>query len=37
MHLRDLIDVDLVDASWVPRLPPALAARLQGLLDDPEG
>ena len=37
MHLRDLIDVGLVDASWVPRLPPTLAARLQGLLDDPEG
>jgi hypothetical protein len=37
MHLRDLIDVELVDASWVQRLPPELASRLQELLDNPEG
>ena len=36
-HLRDLIDIGLVDASWVTRLPPALAARLQQLIDTPEG
>jgi hypothetical protein len=36
-HLRDLIDVGLVDASWAPRLTPELAARLQRLLDTPEG
>jgi hypothetical protein len=36
-HLRDLMDVGLVDASWVPRLLPVLAARLQELLNDPEG
>jgi hypothetical protein len=37
MHLRDLLDVGLIDASWVNRLPPELAARLQVLLDTPEG
>lgn len=36
-HVRDLIGVGLVDASWPARLPPPLAARLQALLDDPEG
>lgn len=37
MHLRDLIDVGLLDATWLDRLPPALAARLRQLLDDPNG
>lgn len=37
MHLRDMIDVRLIDATWVRRLPPALGERLQQLLDDPEG
>jgi hypothetical protein len=36
-HLRDLIEVGLVDAAWVRRLPPELARRLQELLDSPEG
>jgi hypothetical protein len=36
-HLRDLIGVGLVDASWGARLPSELAARLQALLDTPEG
>ncbi len=36
-HVRDLIDVELVDESWVPRLPPELGQRLQQLLDTPEG
>jgi hypothetical protein len=36
-HLRDLIEVGLVNASWVPRLPMELGARLQSLLDNPEG
>jgi hypothetical protein len=36
-HLRDLIDVGLLDASWPARLPPELGARLQELLDNPEG
>lgn len=37
MHLRDMLDVELVDQSWPGRLPPLLAARLQELLDNPEG
>jgi len=37
MHLRDMIDVELIDQSWCQRLPPELAARLQELLDNPEG
>lgn len=37
MHLRDLIDVQLVDQAWCHRLPPELRDRLQQLLDDPDG
>jgi hypothetical protein len=36
-HLRDMLDVELIDVSWKARLPPELAARLQELLDTPEG
>jgi hypothetical protein len=36
-HLRDLIDVGLVDESWYGRYPPELAERLRGLLETPEG
>jgi hypothetical protein len=35
-HVRDLLEVGLLDASWVQRLPPELAARLQSLIDTPE-
>jgi hypothetical protein len=37
VHLRDLIDVGLVDQTWCERLPPQLAARLKELLDHPDG
>jgi hypothetical protein len=37
MHLRDLLDVGLIDATWCERFPPELAARLQELVDHPEG
>lgn len=37
VHIEDFIEVGLVDASWLPRLPPELAARLQALLDTPGG
>ena len=37
MHLRDLIDVGLIDDRWPARLPAELGARLQRLLDDPDG
>jgi hypothetical protein len=36
-HLRDMIDVGLIDATWAARLPRELAKRLQALLDTPEG
>lgn len=36
-HLRDLLDLGLIDASWLPNLLPEHAARLQQLLDDPDG
>lgn len=36
MHLRDLLDVGLIDQSWVTKFPPELAARLQNLIDHPE-
>jgi hypothetical protein len=37
MHLIDMLDVELIDASWCQRLPAELAARLQALIDDPNG
>ena len=37
MHLRDMIDVELVDESWCGRLPAELAARLKELIDKPNG
>ncbi len=36
-HLRDMLGVGLIDASWCGRFPPELAARLQHLIDTPEG
>jgi hypothetical protein len=36
-HLRDMIDVGLLNCSWVEKLPKELAARLQELLDNPDG
>jgi hypothetical protein len=36
-HLRDLIDVGLLNSDRVKRLPSELGTRLQGLLDTPEG
>jgi hypothetical protein len=36
-HLRDMLDVGLIDDSWVQRLPSELAERLQSLIDTPEG
>ena len=37
VHVLDLIEVGLVDASWCVRLPAELAKRLQELLDNPDG
>jgi hypothetical protein len=37
VHLRDMADVGLVDAGWLDRLSPILAARVQQILDTPDG
>jgi hypothetical protein len=37
VHVLDMISIGLIDQSWVARLPPALGARLQALIDDPDG
>ena len=37
MHLRDMLDVGLIDATWPTRYPAELAARLQHLIDTPDG
>ena len=37
VHVLDMIDVGLIDATWLDRLSPELAARLQHLLDTPDG
>jgi hypothetical protein len=36
-HLRDLLEVGLIDATWVTRFPVALGGRLQTLIDTPNG
>lgn len=36
-HLRDFLEVGLIDATWPARFPAELAARLQHLLDTPDG
>jgi hypothetical protein len=37
VHIQDMLDVGLIDASWLAKYPPELAARLQQILDDPHG
>jgi hypothetical protein len=37
VHLEDMINAGLVDATWPARFPPELAARLQHVLDTPGG
>ena len=36
-HIRDIIGVGLIDATWPARFPAPLGDRLQRLLDDPNG
>ena len=36
VHLRDMIDVGLIDGTWPARFSPPLRARLQELLENPE-
>jgi len=35
-HLRDMLDVGLIDEAWVARYPEPLAGRLRELIDNPE-
>jgi hypothetical protein len=37
MHLRDLLEVRLIDREWMAKLPPSLAERLPQILDNPFG
>ena len=37
VHLLDMIDVELIDATWPAKYPGELGQRLQQLLDDPDG
>jgi len=37
VHLTDMVGVGLIDSSWIKRLDPVLGARLQELLDTPDG
>lgn len=37
VRLQDMIQVRLIDHSWLGKVPPELAGRLKDLLDDPEG
>jgi len=37
VHIEDMIGVGLIDRSWLARFPPELAARLQEILDTPNG
>jgi hypothetical protein len=36
-HIRDMIGVGLIDGTWPAKFPPELAARLQHVLDTPDG
>lgn len=37
LHLRDLVDVGLIDETWLANLPGSLGERLRVILDDPFG
>lgn len=37
LHLIDMLDVGLIDATWLPRFSAELQARLQELIDTPDG
>lgn len=37
VHVEDLINVGLIDAGWLAKLPPELASRLKAILDTPDG
>lgn len=37
MHLLDMLSIGLIDETWLEKLPPLHAKRLQQLIDDPDG
>jgi hypothetical protein len=37
VHLVDMLELGMIDASWKDRYPPELAERLQQLIDTPDG
>jgi hypothetical protein len=37
VHVLDMISIGIIDASWLDRFSPELRARLQELLEDPDG
>jgi hypothetical protein len=37
VNIRDMIDIGLVDETWLSRLPAPLSGRLKELLDNPDG
>lgn len=37
VHLLDMLGIELIDATWPARYPAELAARLQHLIDTPDG
>ncbi len=37
VHILDMIDVGLIDESWLEGMPPELADRLTEFLENPEG
>lgn len=37
VHIRDMISIGLIDATWPDRFSPQLRSRLQELLDNPDG
>ncbi len=37
VHLQDMLDVGLIDETWLDRFPAELRARLQELIDTPDG
>ncbi|KAA1260093.1 hypothetical protein LF1_26320 [Rubripirellula obstinata] len=37
VHLLDMISIGIIDETWLPKYSPQLQARLQDLIDDPDG
>ena len=37
VHIQDMIEVGLIDESWLTRIPEELASRLKAILDNPDG